>query len=238
MNEMDIPAMAANGVHETAVDMLRLPKSGRIADIPSGAGALTQRLLRLGYDKIVCADIQIENIAVKDRVTCIRADLHQPLPFSNDEFDAVFCIECIEHIENPYHLMRELSRITKPSGQVILSTPNVMSTSARSKYLTAGYLPHFVELSFDWAALKALSYQGHIMYVPISLLLYMAFLNGLVIEEIRTNRFIRRPRLKDKMLAWLIRRTSRRFYKPDVLQLLTCDAVMYGEIIIIRLVKK
>lgn len=237
-HDTELQAMAAAGVHETAVAMLTVATTARIVDMPSGEGALTQRLLRAGYENIVCADIQFDAIAVKDRVTCVQVDLRQTLAFADGEFDAVFCIECIEHLENPYHLMRELSRITKPGGQIILSTPNIMSTNARSKYLTAGYLPHFIELSFDWKALTALGFQGHIMPISLSLLLYMAHINGLAIEDIRTNRFKRRPKLKDRLLAWLIRRASARFYPAEVQRLLTCDAVLYGEIIILRLIKQ
>jgi SAM-dependent methyltransferase len=237
-NEIELHAMAAAGVHETAVAMLTVPKTARIADIPSGEGALAQRILNVGFQNVVCGDIQFEKIALKDRASCVRVDLREALPFADGDFDAVCCIECIEHLENPYHLMRELSRITKPGGQIILSTPNIMSTNARSKYLTVGYFPHFIELAFDWKALESLGFQGHITPVSLTQLLFMAFLNKLAVEEIRTNRFKRQPKLKDKLLAWVIRRTSQRFFPEDVRRLLTSDAVLYGEIIILRLIKQ
>jgi hypothetical protein len=101
-----------------------------------------------------------------------------------------------------------------------------------------GYFPHFIELAFDWKALESLGFQGHITPVSLTQLLFMAFLNKLAVEEIRTNRFKRQPKLKDKLLAWVIRRTSQRFFPEDVRRLLTSDAVLYGEIIILRLIKQ
>ncbi len=49
----------------------------------------------------------------------------QSLPFKDAVFDAVVATEVIEHVRYPYKLLRELRRVVKPSGRVLLSTPNV-----------------------------------------------------------------------------------------------------------------
>jgi ubiquinone/menaquinone biosynthesis C-methylase UbiE len=46
------------------------------------------------------------------------------LPFSNDSFDVVVSIEVIEHIHNYEQYLSEISRVLKPSGILVISTPN------------------------------------------------------------------------------------------------------------------
>ena len=46
------------------------------------------------------------------------------LPFPDKSFDVVGCMETIEHMQNPADLARELARVTKPDGWVVLTTVN------------------------------------------------------------------------------------------------------------------
>lgn len=45
-------------------------------------------------------------------------------PFRDNSFDVVFSTEVIEHTPNPRQAVGELYRILKPSGRLVLSTPN------------------------------------------------------------------------------------------------------------------
>ena len=49
------------------------------------------------------------------------------LPISDDYAHVVTAVEIIEHLENPRKFVRELVRVAKPGGWVILSTPNQLS---------------------------------------------------------------------------------------------------------------
>lgn len=44
------------------------------------------------------------------------------MPFKDEEFDTAICTEVIEHVENPFLLFKEISRILKPGGYLILSS--------------------------------------------------------------------------------------------------------------------
>jgi SAM-dependent methyltransferase len=52
-----------------------------------------------------------------------RADLAQ-LPYANGEFDLVFSKYVFEHLERPVAVMRELRRVMKPGGHLLIHTPN------------------------------------------------------------------------------------------------------------------
>ena len=44
------------------------------------------------------------------------------MPFKNNEFDTAICTEVLEHVENPFQLFLEISRILKPDGYAIISS--------------------------------------------------------------------------------------------------------------------
>ncbi|MBD1905969.1 class I SAM-dependent methyltransferase [Funiculus sociatus GB2-A5] len=49
-----------------------------------------------------------------------------PFPFKNGEFDIVLFCEIIEHLlMNPVAVLKEIKRVLKPNGALILTTPNV-----------------------------------------------------------------------------------------------------------------
>lgn len=48
-------------------------------------------------------------------------------PLSDKSVDVVASVETIEHLENPRAFMRELVRLVKPNGWVIVTTPNQLS---------------------------------------------------------------------------------------------------------------
>jgi 2-polyprenyl-3-methyl-5-hydroxy-6-metoxy-1,4-benzoquinol methylase len=49
------------------------------------------------------------------------------IPVGDDTADAAVALETIEHLENPRRLVRELTRIAKPGGTIVISTPNQVS---------------------------------------------------------------------------------------------------------------
>jgi len=62
-----------------------------------------------------------------DNITWRVADIQQ-LPFADDTFDTVISCETIEHVPDPARAVRELARVLKPGGRLLLTTPNYCST--------------------------------------------------------------------------------------------------------------
>lgn len=109
----------------------------RVLDIPAGPGLLAAMLAEQGHDA-VAADLVPEGCLVPG-LPCVRADMAAPLPFVDGEFDAIACLEGIEHLRHPYAFAEECRRILKPGGRLILSTPNILKLTSRVKFLLGGF---------------------------------------------------------------------------------------------------
>jgi SAM-dependent methyltransferase len=59
------------------------------------------------------------------------------LPFADGSFDAAYATEVIEHCDRPEDWLRELIRVVKPGGRILLTTPNYGSFSLKLIEATA-----------------------------------------------------------------------------------------------------
>jgi len=61
----------------------------------------------------------------------------ESLPFDSDTFDTIFSEYVFEHLANPERVVRELKRVLKPLGTILILTPNYYSY----KTLAARFTP-------------------------------------------------------------------------------------------------
>lgn len=118
------------------------------------AGCGSGRIFRYDVGKGVCVvgiDVTAElrdNPNVDDPV---NGDL-TCLPFAADSFDLAFASHVVEHLPHPIDAFRELARVLKPGGRLLLLTPN------RFHYvsLLAGLMPHSLHVRFNrWRGIDA-----------------------------------------------------------------------------------
>ena len=119
------------------IPSLRLPTGARVLDAPCGGGALTVALAQQGFSA-TGADLDSE-VAPLLGPSFTQANLDAPLPWPNDHFDAVFCTEGIEHLENHFSFLREIHRILKPGGLLVLTTPNITALRSRVRFFGSGF---------------------------------------------------------------------------------------------------
>lgn len=68
---------------------------------------------------------------------------YDEIPEPDESFDWVLCCEVIEHMEiDPMFMLSEINRVTKTSGSLLLTTPNIASSRALTK-IVHGLEPHF-----------------------------------------------------------------------------------------------
>src|SRR5438445_10181192 len=112
------------------------PQVRAVLDIPCGEGAFLGRLRQQGFDGHG-ADI-VDRLALSG-AHFTPADMNAPLPFGDGTFDAVVCIDGIEHLERPFDFVRECRRVLRPGGVVIVSTPNISALRSRWRWLLTGF---------------------------------------------------------------------------------------------------
>lgn len=133
---MQLVQLANTGTHERVMAHFKRFKPGTVLDLPCGPGALSQELIALGY-QVTPADIHPEGFQLASP-QALYCDLNQRLPFEDASFDYVACVEGIEHTENPSNAIRELARVLKPGGRLVLTTPNYLNLERRLKFLITG----------------------------------------------------------------------------------------------------
>jgi SAM-dependent methyltransferase len=109
---------------------------GKVLDVPTGTGILADRLRKMGFE-VSCCDINPSFFSVPDLKIEI-GDLNQSLPYPDDAFDYLVCLEGIEHTENPSNAIREFQRVLKKGGKIFLSTPNFLNIERRLHFLFTG----------------------------------------------------------------------------------------------------
>lgn len=67
------------------------------------------------------------------------------IPEPEGSFDAVMCIEVLEHLPNPVDALRELCRLLKPGGVLILTAPFCSLTHMAPYFYQTGYSRYFYE---------------------------------------------------------------------------------------------
>jgi cyclopropane fatty-acyl-phospholipid synthase-like methyltransferase len=57
------------------------------------------------------------------------ADAGQPLPFEKEMFDAIVCIDAINHLPNRPRVLAEWHRVLKPNGRLLFTDPIIVTGS-------------------------------------------------------------------------------------------------------------
>lgn len=136
--------LTAPGLHQRALEIIDVWQRGSILDAGAGEGALSAELAKLGF-AVTAADKDPTRFRVPD-VTIVPADLNERLPFAPSSFEAVVCLEVLEHVENPFQLLREFARVLVPGGTLLLSTPNILNIRSRMGFLLRGFHSNFSPL--------------------------------------------------------------------------------------------
>ena len=133
--------LAHQAVHDTVVNILQQLSRGELLDVPAGEGALAARLQDAGFE-VACCDLYPEIFKLAS-IEIRRGDLGATLPYSDQSFDYITCLEGLEHIENPQQAIREFARLLRPGGHLVTSVPNILNIEERLKWLIYGYTSHF-----------------------------------------------------------------------------------------------
>ncbi len=112
---------------ETAAAIMRnyVPTAARVLDAACGSGLTGTALQNLGYARIEGIDISEQLLALAGQTGAyqrvMRVDMQAfPLPFEDDQFDAVCFIGALTYFETA-EILRQLCRIVRSGGHIVFS---------------------------------------------------------------------------------------------------------------------
>lgn len=110
---------------KTFKQLVRHKNFSHILDIGCAGGFMTNKIaLMFPKSKVYGIDVYPDAIAyAKSQFPHIHfksADAHH-LPFAKDSFDLVVCYETIEHVLDPKKILKEMKRVIKKDGTVIIA---------------------------------------------------------------------------------------------------------------------
>lgn len=123
------------------------PVKGAVLDIGCHGGTFTQKLLtKLQTKSIYGIDVSSSAIALaKKRLPFGHFQIADAtkLPFANNFFDAAFCLEVLEHIDNPIAVLKEVKRVLKTGGNFYILVPSDNKLFKVVWMLWTFYYPHW-----------------------------------------------------------------------------------------------
>ena len=193
-------------IYAAAASALRRRQArGRIVDVACGTGRLRPFLGDMLESYVGVDAVHYDGLS--NGIAFMRADLNRdPIPVPDGSADVAISIETIEHLENPRAFMRELVRITKPGGWIVVTTPNQRSLVSLGALVLKG---HF-------SAFSARNYPAHQTALLDTDLSRIASDNGLCETAIEFTGVGRMP-LSSVQYPRLLSRVCRRAMSDNVL---------------------
>ena len=113
-------------VRMSALAAAAVVKGGTAADIGAGTGFITQGLIEEGLQVIAVdqSDVILDEMKRKFPDTAAidyRVGNAQDLPIGDESVDYAFANMCLHHVESPPDAIREMTRILRPGGRLVIT---------------------------------------------------------------------------------------------------------------------
>src|SRR5262249_6980890 len=117
---------------------------GVLLDVGCGTGNLAPVARKNGLRYVGVDVVRYDAFPAEEEFVSFDLDAGRaPLPDQSAE--VVAAVETIEHLENPRAFLRELVRLTKPGGLVLVTTPNNLSFLSLLSLLVKSHFNAFLD---------------------------------------------------------------------------------------------
>jgi 2-polyprenyl-3-methyl-5-hydroxy-6-metoxy-1,4-benzoquinol methylase len=123
------------------------PAGGTLLDVGCGVGRFWPTA-RAQFDRYIGCDV-IRYEGFPADAEFVQAELNtNQVPLPSGFADVVTAVETIEHLENPRAFARELVRLVKPGGWVVITTPNNLSILSKLTLVVKNQFNAFQDSSY------------------------------------------------------------------------------------------
>lgn len=120
---------------------------GTLVDVGCGSGGLWP-FVRDRFARYVGVDVvRYDGFPAEGEFHALDLD-RGDAPLPDGAADVAAGVETIEHLENPRAFMRMLTRLVRPGGWVVVTTPNQHSVLSKGTFLLRGEHVHFQDASY------------------------------------------------------------------------------------------
>ncbi len=103
----------------------------RVLDLGGGTGRIAKFIKELQSENetylLDCNRSMLKKAEEKELKNLVQG-YSSNMPFSNDFFDAILCVDALHHFEKTEESLSEMNRVLKPGGKLIVSDFNSEST--------------------------------------------------------------------------------------------------------------
>lgn len=154
------------------IEWLHLSRSSQLLDLACGSGKPTLRIAQrtgchvsgvdLHSDAIVSAKANARELGYEGRTKIYEGNAAERLSFMNSSFDAITCIDAINHLPDRPRVLEEWRRVLKPGGLLLFTDPIVLTgpmTNAEIAIRASIGLFVFVPAGLDEVLLKQAGFE-------------------------------------------------------------------------------
>lgn len=158
-------------------------ENSKILDVGCGLGLILQRLKGKNAVGIDVNTYALDYAKKAAPMAQLIRGYAKNLPFTAKQFDLIFALDLIEHLKKPKSFLKEVHRVLKDYGRLVLSTPDRMSIY--SIPLSKNSRNSLEQITFHVKRMFGLAFLDptHTKEYTISELSKFLFSNGFVIER-------------------------------------------------------
>jgi cyclopropane fatty-acyl-phospholipid synthase-like methyltransferase len=135
-------------------DLLHLTESSQVLDVCCGSGGAAIFMAKAVGCRVTGVDIndegiragmaQIAQAGLNERVQLRQADACSPIVFESESFDAIICIDAVNHLQDRRIVLEHWRRLLRPDGRALFTDPVVVTgLVSKDEFATRASIGYF-----------------------------------------------------------------------------------------------